>query len=536
MGATIFVLLIVCANLANLQFARGLARHNEMAVRTALGAQRYRLLRQLLAESVLLGLIGAAAGLLFAKLDLQVLIDTMPPLIARYIAGWRNISLNGRVLAASLVLALAAGVISGLAPSLESLRLNLVDQLKAGGRTSTGSKRTHRLRNIFIVGQISLAVALVVGAALMAKGLNAMFHRSDVYRPKQILTFNITLSAEHYGTPQKKVEWYQNSLDKIKSLPGVKNAVITTALPQGGDGTWDDSFRIDNRPVVPGQIQNAARLTVSNGYFNALHIPVIAGRAFTESDGLNATPVGIVSRKFAQLYFPGTSPLGHKIRLGANRDTNNPVVTIVGIADDVQYQWTDDSAEPAIYLNASQIPSDDAKYAVLTEGDPLAVASAVRRQLAAIDPALPLDAMQTYAEYVRESLIGLTNAVSMLAVDAAIALLLAAIGIFGVMANLVGERRREIGVRLTMGATRHDVLRMILRRAAILTGIGLAIGIPLAAALARGVANLLYGVRPGDVAVFASTIVAIAGIALLAAYVPARRAAHVDPVESLRSE
>ncbi|HWF10805.1 MAG TPA: ABC transporter permease, partial [Bryobacteraceae bacterium] len=474
-SATLFVLLIVCANLANLQFARGLRRHNEMAVRTALGAQRFRLLRQLLAESVLLGLVGAAGGLLLAKLDLQILVNTMPPLIARYIAGWNHVSLNGRALALSLALAVGAGVISGLAPALESLRLNLVDQLKTGGRTSTGSARTHRLRNVFVVAQIALAVTLVIGATLMVKGLDAMSHRSDVYGPKRILTFNVSLPAQHYGTPQKQAEWYADSLGKVQSLPGVKSAVITTVLPEGGDGTWNDSFRLDHRPVVPGQIQNAARVAVSTGYFSALHIPVVEGRAFTTADGLNTTPVAVVSRGFAAHYFPGASALGHKIRFGEARDSSDPWVTIVGVAADVRYQWTDNSPEPAIYLNAAQLPPSGAKYAVITEGDPLAVASDVRRALAALDPGLPLDAMQTYAEYVREGLIGLTNATWMLAVDAAIALLLAGIGIFGVMANLVGERRREIGVRLTMGARPEDVLRMFLRRAAVLAGIGLAI-------------------------------------------------------------
>jgi putative ABC transport system permease protein len=535
MGATVFVLLIVCANLANLQFARGLGRRNEMAVRTALGAQRFQLLRQLLAESVLLGLAGAAGGLLLAKLDLQIWIDTMPPLIARYIAGWNNISLNGRVLALSIVLAVAAGIVAGLAPALEAMRLNLVDQLKSGGRTSTGSVRSHRLRNIFAVAQIVLAVALVIGAALMAKGLGAMFHRSDVYGTKQALIFGVSLPPKNYDTPQKQAAWYADSLSKIQALPGVKTAVITTTLPDGNDGTWDDAFRIDNRPVVPGQIQNAARLAVSQGYFNALHVPLVDGRAFNTSDGMDTTPVAIVSRKFAAHYFPGTTAIGHKIRFGTDKD-NEPWVTVVGIAADVQYQWTDDSPEPAIYLNSAQIPPAATKYVVVTEGNPLTVAPDVRRVLASMDATLPLDTMETYAEYIREGLIGLTNASNALAEDAAIALLLAGIGIFGVMANLVGERRREIGVRLTMGASRQDVLRMFLRRAGILTGIGLLIGVPLAAALARTVASLLYGVRAGDIVVFVSTTVAISAIALLAAWIPARRAALVDPMESLRSE
>ena len=535
-GATAFVLLIVCANLANLQFARGLGRRNEMAVRSALGAQPSRLLRQLLAESVLLGLGGAAGGLLLARLGLRLLLATMPPLIGRYIAGWNRVSLNGRVLAFSLVLAVAAGIVCGLAPAFESLRLDLVNQLKSGGRNATASGRTHRLRNIFAVTQIAFAVALVIGAALMVKGLDAMFHRSDAYGPGRILTFNVDLPDKLYGTPQKQAAWYDESLNKIRSLPGVKAAVITTDLPEGGDGTWDDSFRIDNRPVVPGQIQNAARLAVSPGYFSALQIPLVQGRSFTVSDARDTAPVAVVSRGFATRYFPGINVLGHKISLGSANNQKAQDVTIVGIAEDVRYQWTDDEPEPAIYLSAAQLPSARAKYVVVADGDPLSVAPAVRHALAGLDPALPLDAMQSYAEYVREGLVGLRNATAVLAGDAAIALLLAGIGMFGVMANLIGERRREIGVRLTMGATRENVLRHFLRRAAILLGIGLAIGIPMAAALARVVAHLLYGVNSGDLAVFASVAITIAGMAMLAAYLPVRRISRIEPVEALRNE
>ena len=536
MGATVFVLLIVCANVANLQFARGLGRRNEMAVRTALGAQRRRLLRQLLAESVLLGLAGAAGGLLLARVDLQLALHYMPERIARYVAGWGHIELNGRALVLSIVLAILVGVVSGLAPALEALRVNLVDQLKAGGRTATGSAGTHRLRNVFAVAQISLAVALVIGAALMAKGTYAMVHRSDVYQPGQVLTFNVNLPEKRYDTPAKQAAWYADSLNRIRALPGVKAAVVTTTLPDGNDGAWEDDYRIDNRAVEPGRPEIASRLTVSAGYFDALRISLVDGRAFNSSDGLNATPVAIVSRKFAARNFPGVSALGHHIRMGVARNGKEPEAMIVGVAEDVQYLWVDPSPEAAIYFDAAQLPPEGVRYAVVTRGDPLTVAPAVRRALAGMDRTLPLDAMQTYAGYLHEALVGLMYVVVMLGADAVIALLLAGIGIFGVMATIVGERRREIGVRLTMGASREDVLRMFLRRAAILTGVGLVIGIPAAAGLARMVANLLYGVHPGDIAVFATTAIAISGIVLLAAYFPARRATQVDPVESLRSE
>ena len=536
MGATGFVLLIVCANVANLQFARGLGRRNEIAVRTALGARRWLLLRQLLVESVLLGLAGAAAGLLLAQLDLHIALISMPQRVARYIAGWGTISLNARALGLSMVLAVGAGIVSGIAPAFESLRVNLVEQLKAGGRTATGSGNTHRLRNLFAIAQISLAVAIVIGAALMAKGMIAMLNSADIYHPNQILTFNMHLPAEHYATPEKQAAWYAGSLSHIRALPGVKSVDLTTGLPYGNDGTWVDDFQIENRSLVPGQFQGAVRLAVSDGFLNAMQIPIIAGRAFSENDGFTSTPVAVVSQKFAQQYFPGTSPLGHRIRMGAARQSNDPWVTIVGVAGDVRYDWTNENADPAVYLNTAQLPPDGATYVVATDGSPLALADAVRKSLAAMDATLPLDEVQTYAGYLRDALTGLMYVASMLGVDAAIALLLAAIGIFGVMANLVGERHREIGLRLTLGARREDVVRMFLRRAGLLTAMGIAAGVVMAAGIARLAANLLYGVRPGDLTVFVTTSVAIAGIALLASWLPVRTASSIDPVQALRDE
>jgi putative ABC transport system permease protein len=536
MGATGFVLLIVCANVANLQFARGLGRRNEMAVRTALGARHGALLRQLLVESVLLGLAGAAGGLLLAQAGLRLDLSFMPERVARYIAGWGTISLNSRALALSILLAVGAGIVSGLAPALEALRVNLVEQLKAGGRSSTATGQTHRLRNLFAIVQITVAVALVIGAALMAKGMHATLHIADIYHPEKILTFNVHLPVERYHTGEKQIRWFEASLSRIRALPGVKSANVTTGLPYGNEGTWVDDFQIENRPVAPGQFQGAARLTVSSGFLNAMGVPIVAGRAFTDSDGSTATPVAIVSRKFADQYFPGTTPLGHRIRMGAGGQSHDPWITIVGVAADVHYDWTDENAQRAIYLNADQSPLDGAKFVVVADGDPLALAPAVRHALASLDNTLPLDAMQTYKGYLHEALTGLMYAASMLAVDAGIALLLAAIGIFGVMANLVGERRREIGLRLTLGARREDVAHMFLRRAGRLTAIGIAAGVAMAAVLARLAANLLYGVHPGDMAVFVTASVAIAGIALLSSWLPVQAASSVDPVEALRDE
>jgi len=535
MGATLFVLLVVCANVANLQFARGIARRPEIAMRSALGASRIRLLRQLLTESILLGLVGAAGGLVLARIDLHLASITMPERVARYLSGWENISLNGRALGFSLLLALGAGVVAGIAPALEALRINVVEQLKIGSRQMTGTGRTKALRNLFAVSQIALAVALVIGASLMAKGMWSLLHFADPFSPKQTLVFRINLPQARYDTPQKLADWYKTSLEKLQALPGVKHAEITTMLPYG-DGWWTDDFSIENRPLVPGKFQSAVRLAVSCGYFDAMHIQVLSGRVFGPGDGLGAEPVAIVSRSFAARYFPGENPLGKRIQMGAARGGHDPWVRIAGVVEDASYEWVEQTPKPAVYLNTAQIPPPWATYTVITDGNPLALAPAVLKALAGLDPALPLDALMTYEQFVHEALTGLLYAASMLAIDALIALLLAAIGIFAVMANLVAERTREIGVRLAMGARREDVLDMILRRAAWLTGIGVGSGLLMAFGLAHGVANLLYGVRPDDPMVFGTITVAVVGIALLASWFPARRASRIDPMAALRDE
>jgi putative ABC transport system permease protein len=535
LAATGFVLLVVCANVANLQFVRGISRRPEIAVRTALGAGRGRLLRHLLTENLVLGGIGAAGGLVLAAICMHLCKIAMPAQIAKYISGWSNISLNGRALAFSLLLAMAAGLISGLLPALKALRLNLVDQLKAGSRTTSASRETHRLRDLFSVAQISFSVLLVIGAALMCKGMWSMLHVADVYQPKQILTFTVDLPPSRYATDERRAAWFNDSLEKLRALPGVTRAEITTALPHGQDG-WSDDFRIENRPLLPGKFQSAMRLSVTGGYFDALHIPGIAGRNFSRSDTINTQPVAIVSRGFAAKYFSGGSPIGHRIQMGPAGSPQEPWVRIVGVVDDVNYLWVDRDVEPAVYLNAVQMPPAGAIYVVNTGGDPMALVAGVHQAMAALDPAIPLDGVQTYEKYVTVELTGLIYAAVMLTIDALIALLLAAIGIFGVMANMVAERTQEIGVRIALGARPEVVLAMILRRAALLTGIGVAVGTVLAVGLARLSANLLFGVRPDDPAVFVSIIAAITVIALLVSWGPARRAASVDPIRALRTE
>jgi len=533
MGATLFVLLVVCANIANLQFARGISRRTEIAMRTALGASRTRLVRQLLTESILLALIGAAGGLAFGWTYLRITLITMPERVARYMSGWSNISLNGRAMGFSILLALISGVVAGFAPAVQALRLNLSDQLKSGSRTSFGSAASRRLKNAFAVAQISLAVALVIGAALISKGMTAMLHMADAYEPAKLLTFNVRLPEARYDTAQKKAAWYEQSLAKLRQLPGVTHAEASNALPYS-EMAWTNDCTIENRPMEPGKFQGALQMSVSSGYFSAFGVGIIGGRSFTAGDTLTSVPVAVVSRKFVAQYFPNQSAVGHRIRMGKEKD--QPWLTIVGVAEDVHYSMWFSEIHPAVYMTTAQVPPLGITYAVKTEGNPAGLAAPARKALASIDPALPLDVLMPYDQYVREMLIGLKYVAVMLVLDAGFALLLAAIGIFGVMANLVGERTREIGVRLAVGAKREDILAMVLRRASILTGVGLAIGLALAFELSQLTAGLLFGVRPHDPVIFGGIAVTIALIAMASSWIPARRAARIDPMTALHDE
>ncbi|GGG92268.1 ABC transporter permease [Silvibacterium dinghuense] len=534
MAATTFVLLIVCANVANLQFARGLSRRGEMALRTALGSSRWLLLRQLLAESLLLSIGGAAVGVLLAILDLHILLAEMPERIARYIAGWEQVSLNGRALVLSVVLAMAAGMISGLAPALEALRVDLVGQLKAGGRTTTGARSTHRLRSIFAVAQIALAVTLVIGSALMAKGMWSMLHKEDRLEPAKVLTFELWTPTGQSNDPARLAQQYEQSLDRLRGLPGVQAVALTSNVPDGNEGTWDQQLAIEGRPVAPGQVQIASRITVSPGFFDAMQVRLRSGRLLTQRDGIDTPLVAVVSRQFAEVHFPHESPLGHRVRLGENDPT--PWVTIVGEVEDMQYEWIDPGPEPAIYLSVMQFPTASTRYVLRTAGDAPALASAARAAIAGIDPTFAISGMESYAGYLHDALIGLLYAAGTLVLDAGIALLLAALGIFGVMASVVGERRKEVGLRLLLGATRGDVTRMFLRRAGMLTAVGMGVGVVAAAGLARAVASLLFGVRPDDVAVFGAALSAIALLALGASWIPVHTASRIEPVTALRDE
>jgi predicted permease len=350
-----------------------------------------------------------------------------------------------------------------------------------------------------------------------------------------MITFNVALPEKRFDTAQKRADWYTQTLQKLSAIPGVTQAEVSTALPYTDDA-WVQDFAIENRPVTPGKLQAAERLTVSPGYFGQFHISIPSGRGFAQGDSVGSLPVAVVSRKFADRYFAGENPIGHRIRMG-DRNSTEPWLTIVGVAEEVQYaMWDTTTPQAEVYLNAMQMPSRSVNYAVTTAGDARGAAAQVRKAMTAVDATIPVDMVMTFEQNLRERLTGLRYAAVMLGIDALIALLLAAIGVFGVMANMVGERTREIGLRLAMGASREDVLRMVLNRAGRLMGVGLGCGLVLAFVLAQLVASLLRGVRPHDPLVFSGITAATALIALAASWVPARRAAKVEPMVALRDE
>jgi putative ABC transport system permease protein len=535
MGVGFILLLIVCANISNLQFSRSLSRRPEIAIRTAIGASRPRILRQLLTESILLGLCGGVVGIVLARINIYVNLMAMPQRIARYMPGWSNISLDWRALGYSVALTLIVGIISGIAPAYAAMRVGVSEQLKAGSRTLSDTAKSHRLRNLFAIAQIALSVALVIGASLMATGTYAMLKATQSYDPDHLLTFSIALPEGRYVTAAQQTAFLDQSLDRFRSIPGVLSADLTTALPYNNTGVWVQDFVIEHNPTLPGQFRNTQRITITPEYLASMKIPLVSGRLLSASDAAGTMPVATVSRSFAQRYFPNQNPIGQRIQLGKDA-SGTPWLTVVGVVGDALTIWVDRVPQPAVYLSYRQFPVGDPTFAVRTNGNPLTLAPAVRHSIASVDGSLPVDNLESYRAYLHESLIGLIYVVATLAANAGIALLLSALGIFGVMANTVTERTQEIGIRLALGAERTHIEAMVIRRGLILAGVGLALGLPLAFGLARGVSSLIYGTDAGNHLIFSLTTLTIVVVALLATWLPAHRAAGIEPMSALRSE
>src|SRR6266850_1785818 len=537
MGAVGFVLLIACADVANVQFARVSGRQKELAVRAAMGASRARIIRQLLTESILLALMGSAAGLLFAQWDIALILAHMPPDVAKFVAGWKTISLDSGAFLFTLGIALFSGILSGIAPALLTSRTNVSETLKESGRGSSAGRARHRLRNALVVAEISLSLVLLVGAGLLVKNFTALIDVNEKYHPESILTMNLSLPELQYKAQPGRVSFHEQVLQRLSSLPNVQSAAIVTHVPYAnGGGVSTRAISVEGHPATDrGEMRNAIVQTISPNYFGLMQIALREGREIANTDADGTLPVAVISRSLARRYFPDEKPLGKKLKVGP-ADESSPWLTIVGIVDDVHYSWIDKNDVPTIYRSYRQSPPYYASLVLRTGGEPLSFVPAARSQVAAVDPDLSLFNIKTLDKVISDSVVGIAYVAVMMGVLGMIALVLAAVGVYGVMSNAVSERTNEIGIRMAMGATANDIQKLVLGKGALLTLIGMGIGLPVAFLLANALSSLLFGVKAADPVAFIVLPLVLAAVATLASYLPARRAVRVDPITALRYE
>jgi putative ABC transport system permease protein len=534
LGSVIFVLLIACVNVANLQFARATGRMREVAVRTALGASRWRVIAQLVTESVLLSVAGAAFGLVIGTWGMGMIRGGMPPEIERYILGWKDIQLDGRTLLFTLAAAVLSGILAGLAPAWQCSRPNLTDALKEGGRGGSTGGAHHRLRNILVASEVALAVVLLVGAGLMVRGFRKLVENGERLEPATLLTMRLAITDNKYHEPHQRMAFYGGVLERMRALPGVRAATAVTALPYADHSNGRD-FTIEGRPAEADQIPHGMYQVTAPGYFDLVHIPLVGGRLLRESDGADAPKVALISQRMAERWWKSESPIGKHIRLGG-ADSKSPWLTIVGVVGDIMHNPYDREPRRTIYVPLPQAPQLWMDIGVRTAGDPLALGPAVRAAIRAVDREQPVTELQTMERAIHNRAIGLNYMAVLMGVFGLLALALSAIGVYGVMAYMVSEQTREIGIRMALGAERENVLAMIFRRGMLTVGAGLVVGLPAAWGFARLMASLVFGVAANDAATFVAIPLALVSAASLAIYIPARRATKIDPIVALRYE
>jgi putative ABC transport system permease protein len=545
LAAVAFVLLITCANVAHMLLARAATRQKEIAVRTALGARRGRIIRQFLTESLLLGGVGGVLGLLIAVLGTRALIAMSPPNIPRV----QTVSID---LHAALFLFAATILTSigfGLVPALQASSVNVNDTLKEGGRGGSEGVQRNRLRSLLVVSEFALALMLLIGAGLMIRTFAALEAVDPGFNPHNLISMIVSVAGSKEADAGRRELFYRQLIERVRSLPGVQAAGAINHLPLAGD-LWGWHFAIEGRPKPrPGEAPGAVYRMVTPGYFAAMHLPIVRGRDITDSDDATAPGVIIINERAARQYWLGEDPLGKRVSF--DDDTTNPKtwLTIIGIAKDAkQDSWTD-KATPEAYLAAFQnhdYLGDSGTEAsrhmgyitlvVRTAGDPAAVASAMKEAAWSFDRNLAVSQVVTMDAVVSEANAQPRFEMMLLSIFAAVALVLAAVGIYGVISYSAARRTHEIGVRMSLGATRQDVLLLVIRQGVWLAVAGSIAGLAGALLLSRLMAGLLYGVQPTDPVTFAGVAVGLGVVAMLACYVPARRAMHIDPLAALRYE
>jgi putative ABC transport system permease protein len=530
LGAVAFVLLIACANVANLLLARASARQKEIAVRTALGASRFQIIRQLLTESVLLSVIGGAIGLGLSVWLTRLLISVSPANSPRF----DEIQMDGRVFLFTLGVTVITGLVFGLAPALQTSRPDLNDTLKESGRRGSGGERHNSLGSLLIVSEIALSFMLLVGAGLLIKSFMRVRDVSPGFNAANVLTMRLSATPGKYASGEPRAQLYRQVMEKVKSVPGVEAAGAVLSLPLGGD-TFNvgRSYIREGRPFTPEESANASYLVITPDYFRALQIPLSAGRTFNDQDTSQSPKVVIVNQTMALQLWPGESPVGKRITVWRDEKFAREIVGVVGDTK----PSLDTPADSEMYVPYAQ----DANWgsltlAMRTSGDPANLAGAVRNEIKTVDKTLALYNVKTLADVVGTDVAPRRSSMLLFSAFAIVALLLSMIGIYGVTAYYVTQRTHEIGIRMALGAQLRDVLTLVLKRGVTLAVVGIGVGVAGALALTRLLSSLLFGVAPVDVVTFTSVSVSLVAVAALACYIPARRATKVDPLEALRYE
>jgi putative ABC transport system permease protein len=533
MGAVVFVLLIACANVANLLLVRAVARQRETAVRLALGASRARLIRQALTESAILGILGGTIGLFISVWAIEALARGIPEDFSKFIPGWNRLGINLNVLFFTFAVSMLAGLVAGLAPVWHSTRTNLNEALKAGGRGDSGRGGHSRIRSTLVVAEVALSLVLLVGAGLMVRSFIAM-QRADLgIKPENVLAMQISLPRDSYEDKNKRRDFYQQLLGRVGSMPGVMNAGVVSIVPFSSSNN-SNTFQVVGQPPFTKGAEPYVEIRVTTaGYFDAIGTSLRGGRLFTAQDDAKAGRVILVNETFARKYLPGQQPIGQRLELGGDE---KEIHEIIGVVGDVIDDDLDEQPDPTAYLPYSQNSNLTMNLIIRGTQDPTRMASGIRSEVHALDAALPVSNIKTISQMLFERASPKRLMTYILAVFALCALLLASVGIYGVMSYAVSQRTQEIGIRMALGARTADVLKLVVSNGMKLTLIGVVVGLAGAFALTRFLENLLFHVTPTDRVTFIVVATSLIVVALLASYVPARRATKVDPLVALRDE
>jgi putative ABC transport system permease protein len=529
LGAVGFVLLIACANVANLLLARASARRKEIAVRAGLGASRWRIARQLLTESVILSLIGGTLGVLVAWWGTKALVALSPP----QLIDLKTVGVSLPVLAFTLGLSVLTGIVFGLVPALVATRFDLHGSLKEGGKSVGGSTGSHRVRNVFVVTQVALALVLLVGAGLLVKSLNRLQAVDTGFNPNNLLAVRLNLLPAKYETDQKRIDFYKQAVERMNAIPGVEAAGAINTPPFTGlySGTGVD---VDGQQLPPGQELKTGVVVTDANYFQMMQIPLKVGRFYTAQEATEMRHVVLVNETFVKQNLGGQNPLGHKLTIYM-KDENEPC-EIIGVVADHKHLGLDVPVEPMVYWPHPELVYSGMTLMLRTRGDANAVAGAARNVIHTLDPQQPIGEVNTMETLLSTSVARARFSASLLTVFSFVALVMAAVGIYGVMSYSVLQRTHEIGVRMALGAQRFDVLRLVVRKGIVLGIVGIVIGLIASFALTRLISTLLFEVTATDTATFVGVSLMLFFVTLAACYLPARRATRVDPLKALRYE